>query len=411
MNLFRPYYLSAIFICALFLLVGSQSFAGDGRYVGMVADDVVLPFLAALAVLCVVGVLSSNWVLKKQVRARTRDLEAELSERQEAESKLQRTNILLNAIQHSQNRYIESSNSLETFNELLKRMLDITDSEYGFLGEVIYAPETGQPRLRIMTLTNISWDDESEALYKKHFHGVLEFCDMDTLYGEVITKRNHVISNDAKGDPRAGGLPPGHPPLKAFLGLPLFHGDDLIGMVGMANRPGGYNFSMLDYLKPFLGTCANMFHAFKNEMKRREAEEDLKKAVEEAEKANKAKSEFLSRMSHELRTPLTTVIEFTAIISDELSGPISDEQRKHLNIIKLNLDRLGNIISNLLNMSRIEAGYTETNQSVIVLKSFIDHIVKLMQPLAQTKSIRFITELPGNNSEFIADNDLLTQVL
>jgi GAF domain-containing protein len=55
-----------------------------------------------------------------------------------------------------------------------------------------------------------------------------------------MTTARPVIANDPDNDPRRHGRPPGHPPLNAFMGLPFFRGDELVGMVGVANRKGGY---------------------------------------------------------------------------------------------------------------------------------------------------------------------------
>ena len=65
-----------------------------------------------------------------------------------------------------------------------------------------------------------------------------------------------VIANDAPNDPRRGGLPPGHPPLLRYMGLPIFDGADLVGMVGLSNRPGGYADDVAVMLGPVLSVIA-----------------------------------------------------------------------------------------------------------------------------------------------------------
>jgi GAF domain-containing protein len=55
-----------------------------------------------------------------------------------------------------------------------------------------------------------------------------------------------VISNDPQNDPRSGGLPHGHPPMKNYIGIPFFKNDEIMGMLGLANRPGGYTEDFAD---------------------------------------------------------------------------------------------------------------------------------------------------------------------
>lgn len=77
-----------------------------------------------------------------------------------------------------------------------------------------------------------------------------------------------MIANSPGADPRRGGLPPGHPALRAFLGVP-FHGRaGLVGMVGVANRPGGYDAKLVELLEPFLVCCSNLIQVRRSELER-----------------------------------------------------------------------------------------------------------------------------------------------
>lgn len=161
---------------------------------------------------------------------------------------------LLQAISMVQAAFILDSNSVIAFQQLLNSLLELTESEYGFIGE-IRRSERGHPFLKTHAVTNIAWDQETTELYEKYAPS-LEFHNLDNLFGHVITSGQPVISNRPDLDPRRGGLPKGHPPLHAFLGVPLHFGDQLIGMIGVANRPGGYDQDLLSFLVPFLNTCS-----------------------------------------------------------------------------------------------------------------------------------------------------------
>ncbi|MDP6624531.1 MAG: GAF domain-containing protein [Alphaproteobacteria bacterium] len=150
----------------------------------------------------------------------------------------------------------------------------------------------------------------------------LEFHNLGTLFGAVLETGQPVIANDPATDPRSGGLPDGHPPLRAFFGLPFLKGGEIVGMAGIANRPGGYDAELLDFLRPLTATVSNLIEGWRNNERRRQAEEAMMAATEAAEFANRSKSEFLANMSHELRTPLNAIIGFAQMMQQQTFGPV-----------------------------------------------------------------------------------------
>ena len=178
---------------------------------------------------------------------------------------------LLDAVTRAQTSVVGGVLGTEVFEELLAALLDVTDSEYGFIGGVERDAE-GQPRLRTRAITDISWNEETRRFYEEGAPEGLVFTNLDTLFGRVMVTGQPVISNAPATDPRRGGLPPGHPPLNAFLGLPLHFGGQLIGMVGCANRDGGYDQALIDYLQPYLITGSNVLQmAMSEEARQRTA--------------------------------------------------------------------------------------------------------------------------------------------
>lgn len=181
---------------------------------------------------------------------------------------------LLETISRTLSLYITESNPYVLFNGLLDDLLALTSSEYGFIGEVFYSSE-GLPYIQSYATTNISWDEKTLHLYEQTSKKGMVFAKLDSLYGAVLKTSRSVISNDPTHDPRSGGLPHGHPPLNCFLGLPLCSGHELQGVVGIANRPQGYDQSLVDYLLPFLSTCSNLIRAYRNNVRRRAVENEL----------------------------------------------------------------------------------------------------------------------------------------
>ncbi len=191
--------------------------------------------------------------------------------------------LLLHAITRAQSQFVLSRDARTVFDGMLEALLRLTDSEYGFIGEVFHE-EDGSPFLKTHAITNIAWNEETQRLYDENVEQGLEFRNMSTLFGSVITSGNVVIANEPGNDRRAGGIPEGHPSLDAFLGLPFYHRDTLIGMVGIANREQGYDEELVDALKPFLTTCTNIVLG----VRARSRQEKIEKNLRESEARGRA---------------------------------------------------------------------------------------------------------------------------
>jgi len=193
---------------------------------------------------------------------------------QQREAKLAHQHTLLSTISAAQSRFIRDTDAREMFDTLLTDILTLTDSEYGFIGEVLY--RDNQPYLKTFAISNIAWNDEMRQFYEENAPRGMEFTNLNTLFGAAIRERAPVITNTPASDPRAGGLPHGHPALNAFLGMPFRRGDKVIGMFGIANRPGGYDADLVEFLEPLTATCTQIVEALKADRQRVDTEEQLR---------------------------------------------------------------------------------------------------------------------------------------
>ena len=182
--------------------------------------------------------------------------------------------LLLNAITGVLSHYITETNPYILFNGLLETLLEITDSEYGFIGEVFYT-DKNKPFIQSYATTNIAWSDETRRLYNKTKQKGMIFSKINSLYGSVLKTGQLVISNNPATDPRRFGLPAGHPPLNKFMGIPFYGGGKLLGIVGIANRKNGYHKTLAESLQPFLITCGNLIQAYQNNIKHQQVETEL----------------------------------------------------------------------------------------------------------------------------------------
>lgn len=132
-------------------------------------------------------------------------------------------------------------------------------------------------------------------------------------------------------------------------------------------------------------------------------------ATEDANIANQAKSQFLSRMSHELRTPLNSVLGFAQLL--ELDTTFTADQLSCVHEILIAGDHLLSLINEVLDLSRIESGRIELSLTRIELPELIQECCRLIQPLLKVKSIRLNINLPNHPAAVCADRMRLTQVL
>ena len=137
---------------------------------------------------------------------------------------------------------------------------------------------------------------------------------------------------------------------------------------------------------------------------------NLQNALNEAESANKAKTNFLSSMSHDIRTPMNAVMGFTDLIEDH----IDDKQAtlNYLDKIKTSSEHLLSLINDILDMNRIESGKVMIENRSNRLSDIIDELSSIVESQADSKNIRFFVERKNLHHDFIKCDELhLTQIL
>lgn len=140
------------------------------------------------------------------------------------------------------------------------------------------------------------------------------------------------------------------------------------------------------------------------------AQADLKKAMEAAKVANRAKSQFLSNMSHELRTPLNAILGFTQLMSRR--GSLDRQHQEYLEIVERSGEHLLTLIDDVLEISKIEAGKIVLNENSFALDAFIDSLEQMSRLKAQSKGLQLIFDVASDLPSYIrTDENKLRQVL
>jgi len=146
-------------------------------------------------------------------------------------------------------------------------------------------------------------------------------------------------------------------------------------------------------------------------VERERAQEELRRAKETAEKADRAKSDFLARMSHELRTPLNSIIGFASVMRKNRSGALDEREVQLLERIRASGLHLLDLINDVLDLAKVEAGRMELEIERVDIARLVDETVGQLQGQVADRDVEFVTRIPDGLEPIFTDRGKLRQVL
>ena len=200
--------------------------------------------------------------------------------------------------------------------------------------------------------------------------------------------------------------------VKSILCVPLQIKGRSIGVIELLNKVAG-DFTredadrLLTLVPPIAIAIENA--QFYGQAQKRAAE--LQEANVNLIKLNDARIEFVSSVSHELRTPMTAIKGYTDMLLSGMVGKLTEPQLRFISIIKANADRLGILVSDLLEVSRLEAGRIHLKPKVVSADEVIYEAASTLQGQIVAKKLALATNIPANLPPVWGDRDRLIQIL
>lgn len=224
----------------------------------------------------------------------------------------------------------------------------------------------------------------------------------DGISGWVLKEKTPTLSPNIRKDKRNRGIAlvnAKHSDGKSIAVAPLEIEGDIIGTLTVVNnkRKRVLNSDDLNLVTMLAGQAAI---AIQNA-----------RLYELAQEADRLKSAFLASMSHELRTPLNSIIGFTGILLQGLVGTLNDEQNKQLRMVQNSAHRLLDLINDILDISKIEAGQLEISVDTFDVRTAIERVVQTVTPLVEKKDLHLRVIVNPEDVKITSDQRRVEQIL
>lgn len=182
------------------------------------------------------------------------------------------------------------------------------------------------------------------------------------------------------------------------------------GLDELKDKVKGFEVGGVDYItKPFHGE--EVIAHIKSHLSISKLQKQLIVAKERAESADHMKSAFLAAMSHELRTPLNSIIGFVGIILQGIAGPVTDEQRKQLEMVKKSAKYLLTLINDIIDISKIEAGQLTVKCKAFDMPELIAEVAAEIEQAASKKGLGIVAEVAPEVDGINSDRKRVKQIL
>lgn len=280
-----------------------------------------------------------------------------------------------------------------------------TTSWQGVMVDITARADANEARAHLAAIV----DSAEDAIFSTDLKGVITSWNRgaEHLYGYT--------ANETMGRVMTVLLPDGEveAPLAGRIAA-LLAGDPLQSYTTVRRRRDGSHVDVTVSISPIRDHAGNVMGVSsitRDITAWRDAEEQLRLALDAAQTANATKSQFLAMMSHELRTPLQAVLGYTELLLASAASKLTTEEQHDLGYIQQGGLRMLGLINQLLDLSRIEAGRLEVDHKPVDLTEILEQVRQDVAPQASQKGLAVRIELPASLPEVIGDAERLRQIL
>lgn len=231
------------------------------------------------------------------------------------------------------------------------------------------------------------------------------FVDSETsILAKVFREGRNFVSPDASIDPQIKDKSVHFWDIRSLILVPLKAENQVIGVLRIGKHQAN------SYTKEHLGLAGLIANQAAIIIENARLYDSLRDAKDKLEKLNQIKNEFISVISHELKTPITAVKGFVKVVLGKEAGELNPQQEKFLNIAYQGIDRLINLINELLDISNIESGKIRLRLNPLNPREVADEVVRSISVEAKTKKLTIEVKMPVDIPMIVADRGRLFQI-
>ena len=197
------------------------------------------------------------------------------------------------------------------------------------------------------------------------------------------------------------------------LDLQLFNYDNIFSLISLTNENYGFIevFKESDFSQDDLTGIQSILKQVSSPLENAILYQEIKDTNTKLERLERLKSDFISIVSHELRTPLTPIKNSLDIILKGMAGDVTEQTKKFVTMAKRNVDRLSDIINDLLDLSKVEAGKMEFRFEVKSIIPTLDYIKSTFEQTARNKNISLTLDIGENIPDLYIDSKRMEQII
>lgn len=290
-----------------------------------------------------------------------------------------------------------SASNILNRSKLLNNVVNLTKTRFGLYHANLYLLDEDKRTLRLVAASG----EIGELLVKEGWK--IDAYAQESLAGQVVRTRQSVILGDVRAD--AVYLQnPRLPDTRSELSLPLNAGNEILGVLSLQSDQ--LNWFNEDDVQVHTTLGNQIAIALQNALL---YEEQLETA-DRLREVDHLKNEFLASMSHELRTPLNSIIGFADVLLEGIDGELNDRMIEDVTMIRDGGRHLRNLIGDILDMSKIEAGMMDLNYAPLDLRRIGEEVMNQIAVLIAQKDVELRLEVDESIDTIEADRTRLTQI-